>query len=60
MTIEDPSLSALGYQLFPLATSQLVDDNRNLMLETYFKVFHSLLVGHNFRTLEIHHWLPLV
>ena len=25
-----------------------------------FEVFHSLLVGHTFRTLKIHHWLPLV
>ena len=27
MTIEDPSLSACGYQLLPLATSYLVDNN---------------------------------
>ena len=28
MTIEDPLLSAHGYQLLPLATSYLVGDNR--------------------------------
>ena len=28
MTIKDPSLTALGYQLLPLATSQLMGDNR--------------------------------
>ena len=27
MTIEDPSLSAHGYQLLPIATSYLVGDN---------------------------------
>ena len=29
MTIEDPSLSAYGYQLLPLATSYLVGYNRD-------------------------------
>ena len=29
MTIEDPSLSAYGYQLLPLATSYLMDYNRD-------------------------------
>ena len=28
MTIEDPTLSTHGYQLLPLATSYLVDNNR--------------------------------
>ena len=28
MTIEDPLLSAYGYQLLPLATSQYVGDNK--------------------------------
>ena len=28
MAIEEPSLIALGYQLLPLATSQLVGNNR--------------------------------
>ena len=28
MTIEDPSLSAYGFQLLPLATSNLVGNNR--------------------------------
>ena len=29
MTIEDPSLSAHGYQLLPIATSYIVGNNRN-------------------------------
>ena len=29
MTMEDPSLSAYGYQLLPIATSYLVGDNRD-------------------------------
>ena len=44
MTIDDPkSLSAHGYQLLPIATSYLVDNNRNLMFQAYFKVFFSLV-----------------
>ena len=30
MTIEDPSLSAHGYQLLPIATSYLVGNNREI------------------------------
>ena len=41
MTIEDPSLSAHSYQLLPMATSYLVDNN---MFQTYFEVFHLLLM----------------
>ena len=29
MTIEDPSLSAHGYQLLPISTSYIVGNNRN-------------------------------
>ena len=36
MTIEPPSLSAYGYQLLPLATSQLVGDNSELDLSGIF------------------------
>ena len=43
MTIEDPSLSAHGYQLLPLATSKCVIIG-NLMYEAYFEVVYSLLV----------------
>ena len=41
MTIEDPLLSAYSYQLLPIATSYLVGNN---MCQTYFEVFHLLLV----------------
>ena len=44
MTIEDSSLSAHGYQLLPIATSYLVDNNRYLIFPTYLEVFHSLLL----------------
>ena len=44
MTIEDPSLSAHGYQLLSLATSFQWVIAGNLMFQTYFEVFHSLLV----------------
>ena len=43
MAIEDLSSSAHGYQLLPIATSYLVGNNRNLMFQTYFEVFYSLL-----------------
>ena len=44
MTIEDSLLSARGYQLLSIATSYLVDNNRNLMFQTYFEAFYSLCV----------------
>ena len=44
MTIEDPSLSDHGYQLFPIATSYFCVIAVNLMFQTYFEVFYSLLV----------------
>ena len=43
MTIEDSSLSAYGYQLLSLATSQWVIIG-NLIYQPYFEVFYSLLV----------------
>ena len=43
MIIEDPSLSAYGCQLLPIATSYLVSDNREFDIQTYFEVFYSLL-----------------
>ena len=36
MTMEDLSLTALGYQLLPLATSQLMGDNREFYLSGIF------------------------
>ena len=36
MTIEDPSLIVHGYQLLPLATSQLVGDNREFDVSDIF------------------------
>ena len=44
MTIENPSLSAYGYQLLPLATSYLVCNNRKFDVSDIFSgVF--LIVG---------------
>ena len=42
MTIEDPSLSAHGYQLLSLATSYLVGNNRKFDVSNIFEVFKSL------------------
>ena len=36
MTIKDPSLSAYGYQLLPLATSYLVGNNTELAVSDIF------------------------
>ena len=36
MTIEDPSLSAYGYQLLPLATCYLVENNREFDVSAIF------------------------
>ena len=36
MTIKDPSLSAHGYQLLPLATSYLVGNNRKFDVSDIF------------------------
>ena len=40
MTIEDPSLSAHGYQLLPIATSYLVGNNREFDV---FDIFWGVL-----------------
>ena len=44
MTIEDTSLSAYGYQLLPLATGYLVDDNRKFDVSDIFAGV-SIIVG---------------
>ena len=36
MTIKDPSLSAHGYQLLPIATSHLVGNNREFDVSGIF------------------------
>ena len=36
MTIEDPSLSDYGYQLLPIATSYIVDNNREFDVSDIF------------------------
>ena len=36
MTIEDPLLSAHGYQLFSIATSYLVGNNREFVVSDIF------------------------
>ena len=44
MTIEDPLLSAHGYQLLPLATRNKWVIIGNMMYQAYFEVFYSFLV----------------
>ena len=36
MSIEDPSVSVLSYQLLPLATSQLIGDDREFDVSCIF------------------------
>ena len=36
MTIEDPSLTVLGYQMLPLATSQSMGDNKEFDIKGIF------------------------
>ena len=43
ITMKDLSLSTHGYQLLPIATSYLVDNNGNLMFQAYLEVLYSLL-----------------
>ena len=57
--IEDSSLVILGYLLFLLATSKLMDDIQEFNDSMIFEVFYSLLGCENFRTLKIHHWFTL-
>ena len=50
MTINNPSLSANGYQLLPLATTQLVGNNREfdvsgIFLPVSLSWFHLLVEG---------------
>ena len=52
MTIEDSLLSAHGYQLLSIATSYLVGNNRDLMFQTYFEVFLSIVGGEELMTIE--------
>ena len=52
MTIEDPSLSAHGYQLLPLATSYLVGNNREFDVSDIFCGVLFLVGGGEFMTIE--------
>ena len=45
MTIEDPSPSAHGYKLLPLATSLLVANNRELDVSFIYILSVLLIVG---------------
>ena len=53
MTIEDPSLSAHGYQLLPIATSYLVGNNREIdVLDIFWGVLFIVCGGEPFMTIE--------
>ena len=45
-------MTELGYQLLPLATSQLVGDNREFKVKAYFKVFCTIRVKDSLRDFE--------
>ena len=60
MTIEDPSLSAHGYQLLSIATSYLVGNNRNLIFKHILRCFiHCLYRGTYDHKRPITEWLLL-
>ena len=52
MTIEDPSLSAHGYQLLPIATSQQVGDSREFDVSDIFWGVLSIVGGGELMTIE--------
>ena len=52
MTIEDPSLSSYGYQLLSLATSQLVDDNREFDVSGIFLDVSLIVYGRKLIPIE--------
>ena len=52
MTIEDLSLTTLGYQLLPLATSQLMDDNREFDVSGIFWGVILIVGGGEHMTIE--------
>ena len=52
MIIEDPSLIAHGCQLFPLATSQYVGDNRKLNVSGIFWGFFLIVGGGELMTIK--------
>ena len=55
MTIEDPLVSAHGYRLLPLPTSQLVGIIGNFMFQAYFELYYSLFMEGSLQPLMIHH-----
>ena len=64
MIIEDPSLSAHGYQLLPLATSYLLGNNRDFDVSDIFLGVPFLVGGEELITIEDPSlsapWLPIV
>ena len=52
MTIEDPLLSAHGYQLLPLVTSQEVGDNREFEVSDIFWGVLLIVSGGELMTIE--------
>ena len=52
ITIEDPSVSALGYQLLPLATGQLMGDTRELDASGIFLGFLLIVGGRELIAIE--------
>ena len=52
MTIEDPSLSAHGYQLLPIATSYLVGNNKKFDVSDIFWGVLFIVCGGELMTIE--------
>ena len=56
MTIKDPTLSAHGYQLLPLATSYLVGNNREFDVSDIFWGVLFIVGGGELMTIEDPSW----
>ena len=52
MTIEDPSLNDYGYQLLPIATSYIVDNNREFDVSDIFWGVLFIVSGGELMTIE--------
>ena len=59
--IEGASLFVLNYHWLPLATVDLVGDNREFeVLRHIFEVLYPLYMVDSLRTLKVHHCLSLI
>ena len=60
MTIEDPLVSVDGYQLLPIATSQLMDNNREFDVSGIIGRVSLIFYEGSLYPLKIYHSMPMV